>query len=375
MKKFILIDHEPWTLRRKQLFYDLFETAGIPLEVWDLSQMLNPGLHNPDELEEAPYLTKIRTKQEFETLVSLKNNSSTIFIEEVLRIWSNRHVFQQLSNYGFKTIKIEFYGNTKVTQGILSRLKNIKRNEIIPIIKNKITTLKFKLYQRYHKIPPYPTYLLSSNSQSPERICFNHPDYEDISFKENVRLIDNDYIVFSDIFFPYHPDLKYFYKIHNLPDGRKYHKLMRQYFDFLEEKYGMPVIIAAHPKAEYKGDEFGNRRIIKYHTANLIKYCKFVTMHYCNTISFAMITNKPVAYIVTNDYLSIPGTLNKLNSLVVETLGLQYFNIESAQFKETFKFSRVKPDLREKYIYSYITSPKTKNIPNYQTLYNTLMSI
>ena len=88
-----------------------------------------------------------------------------------------------------------------------------------------------------------------------------------------------------------------------------------------------------------------------------------------------MIANKPVAYIVTNDYISIPGMTNKLKSLVVETLGLEYFNIESPQFKDRFKFSLVNPDLRKKYIYSYITSPYTKDTPNYQTLYNTLIRL
>ena len=52
---------------------------------------------------------------------------------------------------------------------------------------------------------------------------------------------------------------------------------MRRYFDYLEEKYGMPVVIAAHPKSDYSGGEFGNRSIIKYKTDDLVFNARMVT--------------------------------------------------------------------------------------------------
>lgn len=375
MKEFILIDHEPWTLRRKQLFYDLFEAAGISLEVWDLSQWLYPGLKNPEEIAQASYLHKIGTEYEFVDLLRHKTPSNTIFVEEIFHQWQNRNIFKHLSKYGFYTIKIELYGNTIIQQSLWDKILNLKLNQLPKMIVGKINSIKFKMFNRINGIDDCPTLLFSSNAFMPHTNGFNHPDYEKLMFNEVPRIIENDYIVFCDIYSPYHSDLTYFLGLKKFPDGKKYQERMRTYFDFLEEKYNIPVVIAAHPKSNYKGGEFGNRKIIKYHTDSLVKYSKMVTMHICNTISYAILCNKPIAYVVTDDYLSLPNIQRQLKVLVNKILGLDYYNIDDAGFESKFSFAPVDSDKRNKYIYSYLTSKETAKIPNSQTLYKALSAI
>lgn len=375
MKKFILIDHEPWTIRRKQLFYDLFEKAGLHLEVWDISQWLYSGMNNPDTIEKAPYLHKINSISYFSTLLNNVDASDTIFIEEIFRVWKNRDVFRLLAEKGFKTVKIELYGNTCIKEPILHKIAHIDIKELTGILKNKFESFRYKLYNKQYRIPSKPYILFSSNSCSFYTHNFNHPDYERFRFEDEPRIIEEDYIVFCDIYFPYHPDLKYFWRVDNLPEGDKYHQLMKSYFDYLEDKFKLPVVIAAHPKADYKGNEFGNRRIIKYKTDSLVKYSKMVTMHICNTISYAILGDKPIAYIVTNDYLALPKIQRKLDILVNKTLGLRYYNIEYPNYKDELKFEKIDKVRRAKYILDYLTSEETENIPNYKTLYKVLSEL
>lgn len=375
MKKFVLIDHEPWTLRRKQLFYDLFEKADIPLEVWDLSQWLYPGFHNPEEIDLVPYLHKIKSESDFVDLLNKENPSNTIFVEEIFHLWQNRNVFKHLSRRGFDTIKIELYGNTTIKSSIWDKLLNIKLKQLPKMVRNKINSLRYKTYKKLNRINDSPKLIFSSNAYLPHTNGFNHPDYEKLMLNDVPRIIESEYIVFCDIYFPYHSDLFYFLKLKKLPDGKEYQKRMRKYFDYLEKKYNIPVVIAAHPKSNYKGGEFGDRQIIKYQTDSLVKYSKMVTMHVCNTTSYAVMCNKPLAYIVTDDYLSLPDIKRQIKVLVNKTLGLDYYNIDDKDFEAKFRFSTVSQDYRNNYIYSYLTSKETENVPNFQTLFKILNTL
>lgn len=373
MKNFVLIDHEPWTLRRKQLFYDLFKNAGLELTVLDLSQWLYNGLHNPDELLDVPYLTKIHNKQEFEVALSQLNPNQTIIVEEVFRIWQNRHVFNILAQRGFDCIKIELFGNTGLEESLFERLKSLKISQVFPIIKTKIETLKFQLYMKRKHIKPISN-ILSSNIFN-RTIEFNHPDYDDYKFSEHQKLVEPPYIVFCDNYFPFHTDLKFFFNNKNLPDGKKYQATMKSYFDFLESKYKMPVVIAAHPKSAYKDGTFGKRPIIKYHTDDLIFYSSMVTLHMCNTISYVLLGDKPLAFIATDEYLRFPDSMKRrFYNLAVNKLGLNIYNLDKTNFEKII-FKKINSDLRKNYIYNYLTSIQTENRPNYVSLNNFAKSL
>lgn len=369
MKQFILIDHEPWTVRRKQLFYDLFEQAGLKLEVWDLSQMLYPGFSNPDEIETAPYLKRIYTEKELLENLVKKDPKNTIIVEEIFRIWKNRKVFKAISKYNFQTIKIELYGNTTLKENLWYKVQHIYQLNLKELIKSRLNSLRMKLYNKINNIKPKPDFLFSSNALDARTDNFNHPDYENYRFKTSSRIIEGDYIVFCDIYFPYHTDRKYFYNDSKQIDGKKYHQLMSQYFDYLEDKYNLPVVIAAHPKSEYKGTEFGNRRIIKYQTDNLVRYASMVTMHHCNSISYAILGNKPIAFIATEDYLhSIPMLRRKFKNLANRILHLPIYVLDNDKYRQDFEFQQIDDNIRRDYTETYLTSPETENISNVEIL-------
>ena len=149
---------------------------------------------------------------------------------------------------------------------------------------------------------------------------------------------------------------------------------MRRYFDYLEEKYGMPVVIAAHPKSDYSGGEFGNRSIIKYKTDDLVFNARMVTLHVCNSISYALLSNKPIAFVATEDYIKLGHVKKTLDLLAHETLGLSYYILDKVDLNEV-EFKKVNEDLRIKYINNYLTSTESSGIQNYKILRKELMEL
>lgn len=374
MKDFILIDHEPWTLRRKQLFYNLLKKAGIQIKVWDLSQWLYPNFTNPDELPEESYLTRIYSIEQYRNLLNGITPENTVIIEEVFRNrWSNRLVFKELAKRNIQTIKIELYGNTVIRRTRISDVFHLPIYRLPNVILNRTLLFILKLYNKYYNIK-YPKLIFSSNSILPLTNPINHPDYEEFKFKRHEKLINGDYIVFCDIYFPYHSDLNFFRNLKKLPNAVKYHDTMCRYFDDLEARYKMPVVIAAHPKSNYSGNEFGKRKIIKYHTSDLVYYASAVTMHLCNSVSFALLGNKPLAFVLTDDYCLIPNAKHNLKILAEDTLGLEIYNLDHVS-GDSIKLNRVSEDKRNIYIYNFLTSQITQDVMNEDTLSKALSNL
>ena len=372
MKKFILIDHEPWTLRRKQLFYDLFEKAGINLTVWDISQWLYPGINISDEISEANYVTKIINQDQFINKLKNEKIDNTIIIEEVIRNWNNRKVFKLLSNYGFRTIKFDFYGHAGLNVSLKDKISNITINKIISFLKHKTYGLLLRFYNSYNKVNR-PERIFSSTHSKYITDQINHPDYELYKFTNPQHIIEEEYMVFCDIFFPEHPDFRYVAKLDNICAPSVYRSKMIRLFDYLESKYHIPVIIAAHPKANYRGDEWGNRKIIKYQTNNLVAYSRIVISHVSGSVTFALLHKKPLLFVGTKEYFSLPNIIYEMDILATKTLGLPYYNLDKDAI-ESIEIRGIDENIRRQYILSYLSSEEIEDKPNWKILQEKLIN-
>ena len=141
----------------------------------------------------------------------------------------------------------------------------------------------------------------------------------------------------------------------------------------MEEKYQIPVVIAAHPKSEYKGDEFNGRTIIKYKTNELIYLSQIVILHASNAISYVVLGDKSPVFITTNDYNSAP-ILAKRIKVLANILGKKVYNIDSCNF-QSIEISKIDNNYRNKYIYSYLTSKETEEKRNIDILLSFYQSI
>ena len=366
MKNIVLIDHEPYSARRRDLFMvEDFINLGYKFEIWSISEYLFKGKYKVTDRLTVDYLRNVCSLNELETLIKYVDISNTVFIVECHNIWDNRKIYKLLSDYNCYTIKIDFYANSTIKKNKALKIKQFFSIRCGKIIKSKVKAFSFLLYKKYFKIKGYKK-ILSSSDIVKRTDKINHPDYEKFRFHNVDSIIKSEYIVFCDNFFPFHPDLINLLKYKKVPDGKSYQQTLSRFFDYLESVYKMPVIIAAHPKATYKGNEFGNRKIIRNQTVNLVKNCKMIVQHSSNSISYAILANKPIAFISTNDFEAFPQLNHFLHTLAY-SLGHNVYNLDKVPF-EKVNLLPIENNYRQKYIYTYLTSPETENKRNWDII-------
>lgn len=107
--------------------------------------------------------------------------------------------------------------------------------------------------------------------------------------------------IFLDEYLPYHSDNA----AAGLPHvpAEKYYAQLRNFFDHLENRFGVQIIIAAHPRSQYddKPELFGNRTVIRGKTSELVKQSGFVILHQSMSLNFAVLYRKPMVFVITDD--------------------------------------------------------------------------
>lgn len=363
LKKVIIICHEPLTVRLKSNFYiKEYISAGFDLEYWDLSQVIYPGIKLVDQLEE-PYIKRTNDMVSLTKSLDVEDISNTIFIVEVNYSWNNRNVFKLLSDKGCYMVRIDMYGNTVLKVPLRYKLAELSISRIPNILKRQIQQKRFALFANRNNVKGYDK-IFSSSQLIADRIPINHPDYE--SFKKTLSVDpENKYIVFLDVFFPLHPDLIYMYGFKKI-SAHRYQQSLTSFFDKVEKRFNLPVVIAAHPKSNYVGTEFGNRKILKGDTALLVRKAAMVFLHSSNSISSVILNNKPFELITNNEYNKIGLIKNTLNKLAF-VLGKRIYNIDKIDVSK-MEVNKMDFQKREEYINSYLASKETMNISNVDLL-------
>lgn len=365
MNNIILIDHEPLTKRRKQLFYlDDFSHDGFNIQVWDISQILHPGIIITDEIYDTR-VYKITSLQDLEAQIKQVDINNTFFIVEVFCNWASRKIFHVISKHKCYRVKIDLYANTNLQKSFSQKVRD--RIKLIFCAKaslEKMSHVAFILYKKIHHITLYNR-IFSSSSIAPHTDLINHPDYENFCriISQPSILNINQYIVFIDTYFPVHPDLIYFrHENPSMDEITKYRASLNNFFNIIEAKYKMPVVIAAHPKSNYQGSEFENRKIIKYATAELIINSQGVLLHASNAVSYIILGNKPFAIITTQGYNSYKDLYIRLK-LFASQFKKKVYNIDKIHNTD-IELTTISSDLRIKYINTYLTAPEIANKQN-----------
>ena len=81
----------------------------------------------------------------------------------------------------------------------------------------------------------------------------------------------------------------------------KYFGEMNQFLEYLQDLFGIKVLVAGHPKAGVNHRSDFNFRIIYGSTANLIRNSSFVITHYSAALSLAVLWRKPIIPITTDE--------------------------------------------------------------------------
>lgn len=161
------------------------------------------------------------------------------------------------------------------------------------------------------------------------------------------------YCVFLDGGETVHPDFA-FLGIHALNSGQ-YFAEMNALFDTIEQRTGLKVVIAAHPRAIYeKDDQFGGRKILRGKTLELVADSSLVVVHASTSVNFAVLFAKPVLFIKTSEmvasgysvYIDAVAAALEQEAILPDEVGKVSFEFDHERLQKKY----------EEYKYKYIKS-------------------
>lgn len=169
--------------------------------------------------------------------------------------------------------------------------------------------------------------------------------------KNNKKIINKKYVVFLDQNLLNHTDFIR-EKIELKISREEYYEELNTLFDKIESQFSLSVVIAAHPRANTDQYHilFKNRDILYGNTSLLVRDCEFCITHYSTAINFAVIYNKPILFVTSNQLMKYD--IDKYIQLFSNTLGQIQINL-SVSYKLP-QFFAIDKELFQNYKIKYI---------------------
>ena len=169
-----------------------------------------------------------------------------------------------------------------------------------------------------------------------------------------------DHILFLDNYLPFHPDFQLSGSAQPDISPERYYGRLNAFFSYLEAKLGLPVVIAAHPRARkenYSG-YFNGRKVEYGKTIELVAAAKAVLAHASTSINFAVLFRKPIIFITSDQ---IGGTAHgKCIDLFADQFDQQAINLDHDYELSPGEATKIDDVLYEKYQNNYIKLPDTQ---------------
>ncbi|MGB7789236.1 hypothetical protein [Methanoregula sp.] len=365
----------------------ILQDEGFEVTVWDLTPCLHPGFYStleiPDRIDyrnlhiferKADVLMSIAAFQDTDLavcLIGFDYNSRFFY-----RAFSQHHirycVWQAIS------LPVSINPDTAISFSWRKFLKKIAGMRLRAIGNHVVTRLMKKHYRLFGVRPATIAMLAGERSddtyfypidKTTKKLWLHLLDY-DIYLEQRQqadRMFPGRYAVFLDEYLPFHPDYKYI-GVEPPVSADEYYPGLCSFFAFLEKKYDLRVIIAAHPRSKYDAPQeyFGDRTVFRGKTAGLVRDAEFVIAHMSTAIDFAVLFNKPLIF-VTNDILSRQqdGLLpfGRYIDTVAAAFHKKPVNIDAVNYVDWDEEMNVDPGVYQKYRNAFIKKDGTPELP------------
>ena len=280
------------------------------IEVWDLSAWFRPDYFNkyrPADLIAGENYKSISSNKVAIGLLKLLPRDS-IFVCILKPSIKSMAFFSYLNKNNF-TYGFLSFGYFPV-RGNLYKIKKILNDPLL-ILKRLVNLISVKMYT-LATLSIHANFVIlgggvatSGHINSKTVILKGHTlDYDlflSADFTSTARKKEN--IVFLDDNGPNHPDD---IDRNTAFTAETYYRVLNNFFNSLEVKLGMEVIIAPHPRSDYKrtGNPFNGRIISDLTTIQTIKESSVVISHGSTATSFAVLYNKPMLFMLNRLYPS-----------------------------------------------------------------------
>jgi hypothetical protein len=292
-----------------------FLNKGVDVFVWDIMAIMNSkaaqaidksvacGYRNIEYFENQKALTK-----------SIMQLEGSVFILSFIPYHLNSFsLYRAMSIKGISYSLIRAYTNIFAdTAGIVSGSRSFigilsKIISIMPLMNKLLTNIPLSVLG----VSPAKfvfTGGLKSNvsdlliTEKTEIVPIHTLDYDEFLKEKPKPILNHDYIVFVDQDLPQHYD-SLFNSQPAVVSKQKYYKELDDYFQYLEHKYSVPIVVALHPRADLTKakENFLGRKVVVRKTGALIKTALFAIVHYSNAINYCVLHKKPFVLTTTDE--------------------------------------------------------------------------
>jgi hypothetical protein len=335
-KKIIYVQPHPPTVDFGcKYFVKQFQENNFDTEYWDMGPLLGYDMKFPADFNGLNYI-KILNLRELTVRLEAEEWANVVFVLQLFQTLQSFPIYFLFSRLNKKTV---FFG-----RGYLPALEHSKKGLFyyIRMIFN-VKNIKAQFLSRSHRalnkifpaIKKYDVVFVAGNLAErvhvKDAVKISRIHHYDIDFsnadEESPADVPGDYFVFLDEYLPFHPD---FGGAENRINPATYYASLNSYFDRIEKKYRIRFVIAAHPKASYRNNPFDNRTIIFNKSNALVKNAKCVFTHASTAVSFAVIHEKPLYLVHSDEIRKIHPHLYNQMIKTSEILGCAIQNFEAA---------------------------------------------
>ncbi len=344
------------------------ESRGYCIEVWALTRLCFPHVNLNIHITRERYpIRYIQSKKECRK--RLRDNKDAIFfdmlgvmknypIKRWMRMWLSKARCRYYLFFLNAVLNVDALSDMPQNVDTMTEELHPKENKVITIAKNirRLGLFSYiKIWLRENIINPLERRLLKIylpkkiflGTQENRRavpdvykdvpIIYTHSwDYEQyLSDKDGIKKYGEKIITFIDSAATHHPDDKYkgCKPFANEEEIEKYYRNMCDLFEKVERVCNCSVVVAAHPRSNYQGNEFENRKIVKGKTHELIANSILVITPRSTALTYVMLYKIP--FILAER--KTPKYYNKNQKLQLQSLISESFFGKKAIFIGEFE--------------------------------------
>jgi len=342
---------------------------GITVEYWDVVALVR------DDYAEAAakltgYLRTFRTYSEVEGMLRLPENRNAYYVILVSYAGFTVKLYRLLSKYDCRMLFMDWgavptkrFNKWRVALSVFSNPWGLAKKVFFKA--KAISYRKLRLIKPFDIVFAAGQVLMTGNHYATKVIPMNAADYDQynkVKLENAAPIVEGRYAVFLDVNLPYHSDAKIVGWSTVRPN--EYYASLNQFFGLLETKYKINIVIAAHPRADYRViNPFNGRKIYHGRTPDLVKDADFVISHSSTSQSYAILNHKPIVFIYTNEMLSVyrHTYMNEIYD-AAEYLDAAVYNINEIIQCDQITIKDVNMGCYESYKYNFLTTHESEHM-------------
>lgn len=346
---------------------DRWQARGFAPEVWDCTPFLHrvqPPIFNPIEFRG---LRRLASAQD--AVASIAGLSRDGFVVCIVPLRGNTlPIYRALTRARVPYAIFEAIATPPITdagpRGVFARVRGMTVKRLIG------RAVRVWAYRCGWVAPA--TFLLAGGERSVsvasarrrarEILWLHAGDYERyLALETRPAPVSQNTCVFLDELYPFHPDYEYM-GIRPPVEAEPYYSTMNRFFARLEDRHGVRVVIAAHPRSSKEHARYyPGREVVLGHTIELVRAARFVVTHRSTAVNYAVLYRKPVMF-VTMDALHRWWLGVEVDAMAA-AIGNPVVNLDHLQPGDLDRVPEVNDDAYRRYRNAFIKRDGTRDLP------------